>query len=63
MKNLNCLKDHILCQIFKIILNTSQKKKNMEKRLIYMYINIQIYEYKIGNKITFKIKTGHCLKR
>ena len=35
----------------------------MEKRLVYMYINIQIYEYKIANKITFKIKTGYCLKR
>ena len=36
MKNWNYLMDHILYQIFKIILNIHEKKKNMEKRLLIL---------------------------
>ena len=34
MKNLNCLVDHILYQIFKVILNIF--KKNMDKKLLIL---------------------------
>ena len=54
MKNLNYLTDHILYQIFKIILSIS--KRNMQKRLIKININ------KIENRNIFKIKTGYYLK-
>ena len=55
MKNLNYLMDHMLYQIFKIILNISYKKHeaftdNPSRRI---YIN------KIENRITFEINTGY----
>ena len=57
MMNFNCLMDRILCQIFKIISNTSLKKHGE-------YTNkpsVQIYVNKIENRITFKIKDGSSL--
>ena len=45
MRNLNYLIDHILCQIFKIILTISSK--NMNK---------STYANNIENRITFKVK-------
>ena len=58
MENLNYLTDHFLYQIFKIILNISQKKleKSNDNPLIKIYVN------KTENKITFKIKKGHYLQ-
>ena len=58
MKNLNYLMDHILYQIFKVILNI-YKKKHGEKTIdpsIKLYIN------KIENRIMFKIKIGFYLE-
>ena len=52
MKRLNCLMDHILYQILKIILNIS-KKKHEE---VTDNPSIRIYVDKIENRITFKIK-------
>ena len=53
MKNLNNLMNHILNQIFKIILSISLK--NHETGIDNPSINI--YVNKIENRITFKIKT------
>ena len=58
MKNLNCLMDHILYQVFKIILNIF-KKKHGEKTVNPL---IKIYINKIENRITFEIKTGYYLE-
>ena len=58
MNYLNYLMDHILYQIFKIILNIF-KKKHGEKTV---NSSIRIYVNKIENKITFKIKAGHYLE-
>ena len=58
MKNLNNLIDHILHQMFKIILNIYKKKvwgKTVNPSII-KYIN------KVENRITFKIKTGYYLE-
>ena len=57
MDSLNYLMDHILCQIFKIILNISLKKHETVTYhpLIMLYVN------KIENRITFKIKTEYYL--
>ena len=48
MINLNILMDHILYQIFKIILSISSKNPP-----------IRIYVNKIETRITFKIKPGY----
>ena len=58
MTNFNYQMDHILYQIFKITLSIFKKKhgKNVDKTSIRIYVN------KIGNKITFRIKTGYCLE-
>ena len=53
MINLNYLIDHILYQIFKIILSISLKTRNHNN-------NYPIRRY--VNRITFKIKTVHCVK-
>ena len=52
MENLNYLTNHFLYQIFKIILNVSQKKlgKSNDNPSIRIYVN------KTENKITFKIE-------
>ena len=57
MKNLSYLMDHILYQIFKIILNISlEKQKKTDNPSMKIWIN------KIENRIKFKIKTGYYLK-
>ena len=58
MKNLSYLKDHILYQIFKIILNISLKKhgEKTDNPPIRIYVN------KTKNIITFKKKTGYYLE-
>ena len=58
LKNLNYLIDHILYQIFKIILNKALKKHETvtDNPSIMIYIN------KIENGIMFRIKTGYYLK-
>ena len=59
MKNLNYLMDHILYEISEIILSISSKKKNetqIDNPPIRIYVN------KIGNGVTFKIKTEHYLQ-
>ena len=58
MKSLNYLMDHILYQIFNIILNIYLK--NMGEKTVNP--SIQIYVNKIENTITFKIKTGYYLE-
>ena len=51
MINLNYQTNHILYQIFRIILSTFQQKQwKIDKPSIGLYVN------KIGNRITFKIK-------
>ena len=55
MENFNYRIDHILYQIFKIILNLYLK--SMAKTI---NPSIIIYTNEIENKITFKIKTGCC---
>ena len=57
MMKLNCLMDHILYQIFKIILSIFKKK--IEK---IDSPSIKIYGNKIENRITFKIKTEYYLE-
>ena len=57
MMKLNCLMDHILYQIFKIILSIFKKK--IEK---IDNPSIKIYGNKIENRITFKIKTEYYLE-
>ena len=58
MKHLNCLMDHILYQIFKIILQISLKK---HEALMYNS-PIRIHVNKLENRITFKIKRGCYLE-
>ena len=55
MMNLNYLMDHILHQIFKIILSIFKKKCNesIDNPSVRIYVN------KIENIITFKIKAGY----
>ena len=56
MKNFNYVMDHILDQIFKIILNISSKhEKVTDNTPIRTYVN------KIESRIIFKIKTGYYL--
>ena len=56
-KKLNNLMDHILYQVFKIILSISSKNKRVTDNLpIIIYVN------KTENRETFKIKTGYYLK-
>ena len=50
MKSLNYMMEHILYQIFKIILSILSKK------------SVRIYVNKIENMITFRIKTGYYLE-
>ena len=61
MKNLNYLMDHILYEISEIILSISSKKKKKNET---QNDNppIRIYVNKIGNGVTFKIKTEHYLQ-
>ena len=56
--NLNCLMNHILYQIFKIILNIFKKKhgQNIDNPSVRIYVN------KIENRITFKVKNGCSLE-
>ena len=58
MINFNCLTDHILCQIFRIILSISSKKheEKTDNPQLSIYVN------KIENRITFRIKTEYYLK-
>ena len=58
MKSFNYLADHILYQIFKIILNILKKKHagKTDNCSIRKCVN------KIENRITFKIKTGYHLE-
>ena len=58
MINLNCLMDHNLYEIFKIILNTFLKimENHTDKPSVQIYVN------KIENRITFKIKNGYSLE-
>ena len=57
MKSLKSLMDHILYQIFKIILNISLKNGTVtDNPSIMIYIN------KIENRITFRIETGYYLE-
>ena len=57
MINLNCQMDHILYQIFKIILSILKKhRENTDNPSVKIYVN------KIENKITFKVKTGYSLE-
>ena len=61
MKNLNYLMDHILYEISEIILSISSKKKKKKETQIDNP-PIRIYVNKIGNGVTFKIKTEHYLQ-
>ena len=54
--NLNHLMDHILCQIFKINLNTYIHGERTDNPSVGIYVN------KIENRITFNIKTGYYLE-
>ena len=58
MINLNYQMDHILYQIFKIILSIFKKKhgEDIDKSSVQIYVN------KIENSITFKIKNGYSLE-
>ena len=58
MKNLIYLMDHILHQIFKIIL-VIYKKKHGEKTV---NPSIRIYLNKVENRIMFEIKAGYYLE-
>ena len=58
MTHLNYLTDHILYQIFKIILSTI-KKKHGEKT---DNSPTKIYANKVDNRTSFKIKTGYYLE-
>ena len=58
MKNLNYLKDHILYQVFNIILNISEKKHET----VTDNPSIKIYVTKIESRITFKTNTGYYLE-
>ena len=57
MKNSNYMMDHILYQIFNIILK--MYLKSMRKR---KSINKNRYKKKIENRVTFKIETGYYLE-
>ena len=56
MLNLNYQMDHILYQIFKIILSISKKSEEIDNPSIKIYVNI------IENRTTFKIKTDYYLE-
>ena len=56
IKNFSYLVDHILYQIFKIILNILKKHGETVNPSIKIYIK------KTKNRITFKIKTGYYLE-
>ena len=58
MMILNCQMVHILCQIFKIISNTSLKKHETLTTIspIHVYIN------RINNRLVFKIKDWYKLE-
>ena len=60
MKNLNYLMDNILYEKSKIILSKTTKKKKNETQIDNP--TIRIYVNKIGNGVTFKIKTEHYLQ-
>ena len=62
MKNLNYLMDHILYEISEIILSISSKKKKKKNETQIDNPPIRIYVNKIGNGVTFKIKTEHYLQ-
>ena len=54
--HLTYLMDHILYQIFTIILSILKKHEKTDNPSIRKYVN------KIENRITFKIKTGYYLE-
>ena len=57
MMNLNYHMDHILYQIFKIILSIFKKhEKNIDNPSIRIYLN------KVESRIAFRIKTGYYLE-
>ena len=58
MINLNYQMDHILYQIFRIILSIFKKKhgEDIDKPSVQIYVN------KIENRVTFKIKNGYSLE-
>ena len=58
MMNLIFLMDHILFQIFKVILSTLLKKHET----IANNPPVQIYTNKLKNRIVFEIKTGYKLE-
>ena len=58
MMNLIFLMDHILFQIFKVILSTLLKKHET----ITNNPPVQIYTNKLKNRIVFEIKTGYKLE-
>ena len=58
MKNLNYLKDHILYQVFNIILSISEIKHET----VTDNPSIKIYVTKIESRITFKTNTGYYLE-
>ena len=58
MINLNYLMDHILYQIFKIILSNILKNHGE----IIDNSSVRIYVNKIENRIIFKIKAGYYLE-
>ena len=58
MINLNYQVDHVLYEIFKIILSIFKKKHNQKIDNLSIGIDIN----KIENKITFKTKTGYYLE-
>ena len=58
MMNLIFLMDHILFQIFKVILSTLLKKQET----IANNPPVQIYTNKLKNRIVFEIKTGYKLE-
>ena len=58
MMNLNYKMDRILCQIFKIILNTFKKKHEED----IDEPSVQIYVDEIENRITINITNGHSLE-
>ena len=56
MKNLNYLINHILYQIFKIVLNTTKQGEKTDNPPIRIYVS------KTENRIIFKIKAWYYLE-
>ena len=58
MKSLNYLMDHILYEIFKIILDVSLKKHGEKTD----NLSVRIYANKTESRIKFKIKTWYYIE-